>query len=79
MEDIKDKGYKSRHDSLINKVFWKNDILMNAHKRSVKLKTHININKYLLQRYSDSTSIKETLYRIYKHIEERLYTKREIP
>ena len=71
MEDIKDKGYRSRHDSLINKVVWKDGLLMNAHKRSVKLKTHININKYLLQRYSDSTSIKETLYRIYRHVEEK--------
>ena len=62
---------ENNHDKLINKIFWKDDNLMNAHKRKTKLSSHTNINNYIENRYNDSESVKETLYRIHYNIEER--------
>lgn len=62
---------ENNHDKLINKIFWKDDNLMNAHKRKTKLSFHPNISNYLENRYNDSESVKETLYRIHYNIEER--------
>ena len=62
---------RNRHDSLIDKAFWKDDKLMNAHKRSKGINCHHNIFDYLSKRYDDSQSMKETLYRIHFNVEER--------
>ena len=62
---------RNRHDSLIDRLFWKDNKLMNAHKRSKIINTYHNIFDYLSKRYDDSQSIKETLYRIHFNAEER--------
>ena len=52
MEDIKDKIYRSRHDSLINKVFWNGNRVIGVN----FISKHPNISEYLLSRYQDSDS-----------------------
>ena len=59
------------YDNIINKIFWKENELMNAHSRVVKLNKHPNIKKYLLCRYEDSNNVLENLFRIHYSIEER--------
>ena len=67
MEDIKDKGYRSRHDSLINKVFWNGNRVIRVN----FISKHPNISEYLLSRYKDSDSYRETIQRIKLGIEEK--------
>ena len=67
MEDIKDKGYRSRHDSLINKVFWNGNRVIRVN----FISKHPNISEYLLSRYQDSDSYTETIQRIKLGIEEK--------
>lgn len=59
-EDIKDKGSKSRHDGLINKVFWNGNRVIRVN----FISKYSNISKYLLNRYKDSDSYRETIQRI---------------
>lgn len=65
MEDIKDKRYISRHDSLINKVFWNRNRVIRVN----FISKHPNISEYLLNRYQDSYSYRETIQRIKLGIE----------
>ena len=44
MEDTKDKIYRSRHDSLINKVFWNGNRVIRVN----FISKHPNILEYLL-------------------------------
>ena len=67
MEDIKDKIYRSRHDSLINKVFWNGNRVIRVN----FISKHPNISEYLLCRYKDSDSYRETIQRIKLGIEEK--------
>lgn len=67
MEDIKDKRYRSRHDSLINKVFWNGNRVIRVN----FISKHLNISEYLLSRYKDSDSFRETIQRIKLGIEEK--------
>jgi len=67
----------NNHDQLISKVFFRDNKLYNKYfkrffKNPKKYKNkYFNIKEYLLNRYDDSEDIRETLYRIYRHIEKR--------
>ena len=67
MEDTKYKIYRSRHDSLINKVFWNGNRVIRVN----FISKHPNISEYLLSRYQDSDSYRETIQRIKLGIEEK--------
>lgn len=67
MEDILDKEYRSRHDGLINKVFWNENRVIRVN----FISKHPNISEYLLSRYQDSDSYRETIQRIKLGIEEK--------
>lgn len=63
------------HDNLISLIFFKDDVLKNNYFKKfnnhpIKYKDkYPNIQKYLDNRYNDSDSLLETLYRIYYKIE----------
>lgn len=59
-------------DEYIKSLFFtKNETINSNYLKPAWLNTHPEINDYLVNRYSDSTSYKETLYRILLGIEER--------
>lgn len=59
------------YDKIIDDIFWFGGKLMNAHKRAKKLSTHPNVSSYIKNRYGDSDDLRENLFRIHYHIEER--------
>ena len=59
--------YRSRHDGLINKVFWKNDRIVRVN----FIPKYHNVSDYLNSRYDDSKSYRETIRRIKIGIEEK--------
>ena len=58
----------TNHDSLIDKIFWKDGKLMNAHKRKVSINNHINIKNYLSKRYVYIENLTESIIRIHFNI-----------
>lgn len=59
------------YDKIIDNMFWADGKLMNAHKRSCILSHHQNILSYIENRYDDSESIKESLFRLHYHIDSK--------
>ena len=69
------------HDKLIDILFFKN----NAYNKSTAVKynlkkknKYINIHNYILHRYNDSESERETIYRIHNNIENKMINHKEL-
>ena len=68
---LKESDFKITDDYIKSLYFTKQETINSNYLKPLWLERHPEINDYLVNRYPDSTSYKETLYRILLGIEER--------